>query len=245
VGAHAAYCVTNFWEHLSPERELAQARALAQATKQAGVAHVIWSTLEDTRERVPVGDPRLPTLKGNYKVPHFDAKGEADAFFEREAAPTTFLLASFYWDNFVAFGMGPRPGPDGSLVLALPLGGAKLPGIAVEDIGKCAYGVLARGAEYVGRRVGIAGEVLTGPEMAGAMSRALGRPVGFFDMPFDQYRALGFPGADDLGNMFQYQALYNDEFCKTRDVGLARKLDPELQGFSTWLERNRTRIPLG
>jgi uncharacterized protein YbjT (DUF2867 family) len=245
AGAHGAFCVTNFWEHGSPERELKQASAMARAAKEAGVAHVVWSTLEDTRKRVPLADPRLPTLKGRYKVPHFDAKGEADAIFARESGPTTYLLAAFYWDNFIGFGMGPRKGPDGGLVLALPLGGGRLPGIAAEDIGKCAYGVFRRGAELFGKRVGIAGEILTGPELAAGFSRVLGRTVAFYDMPFDQFRALGFPGADDLGNMFQYQALHNDEFCRNRDVALARSLAPDLQTFGAWLERNKSKITIG
>src|SRR4051794_21351822 len=67
-GAHGAYCLTNFWEHFSPEKELSQARHLAQAAKTAGVQHVIWSTLEDTRRQVPLDDARMPTLMGHYKV---------------------------------------------------------------------------------------------------------------------------------------------------------------------------------
>ncbi len=244
-GSYGAFCVTNFWEHLSPERELAQAKAMAVAAKEAGVAHVVWSTLEDTRERIPVTDPRLPTLMGKYKVPHFDAKGEADALFARESAPTTFLRTSFYWDNLIAFGMGPRRGPDGRLVFALPLGGAKLPGIAVEDIGRCAHGVFRRGTALAGRYVGIAGELLTGPQMAAALSRALSQEVAFYDMPIEQYRALGFPGADDLANMFQYQALESASFCAARDVALARSLDPALETFDAWLDRNRARISIG
>src|SRR3954471_16117732 len=81
-GAWGAYCVTNFWEHFSPERELKQARALAVAAKEGGVRHAIWSTLEDTRKQVPLSDNRMPTLQGKYKVPHFDAKGEANAYFK-------------------------------------------------------------------------------------------------------------------------------------------------------------------
>ena len=201
AGAYGAFLVTNFWEHFSPERELKQAAAMARATKAAGVAHAVWSTLEDTRLAVPLDDPRLKTLQGKYKVPHFDAKGEADAIFAAEAAPTSYLMAAFYWENFIYFGQGPRKRADGHVVLALPLGGGMLPGIAGEDIGKCAYGIFRRGPEVAGQRFGIAGEVLSGPEYAAAFSRHLGVPVSFYDMPFDEYRALGFAGADDMGNM--------------------------------------------
>jgi len=242
AGAHGVYGVTNFWEHMSPEKELAQAGAIASAAKAAGSAHVVWSTLEDTRKWLPLSDPRVPTLHGKYKVEHFDAKGEADRFFA--GIPTTFLLAAFYWDNFIHFGAGPRRMPDGSLVLALPLGGGKLPGIAAEDIGRCAFGIFRRGSEMVGRRVGIAGEILAGGDMAAGLSRALGQTVSFFDMPFDQYRALGFPGAEDMGNMFQFQAIFNDEFCRSRDVALSRSLDAELQSFAAWLGRNAGEIPI-
>ena len=199
AGAYGAFCVTNFWEHFSPDREIAQATNMARATRKAGLQHVIWSTLEDTRKWVPLEDMRLPTLQGKYKVPHFDSKGSVDGVFAREAASTSYLLAAFYWDNFVHFGMGARKNEDGDLVLALPLGGAKLPGIAAGDIGKCAYGIFRRGTSAVGQRFGIAGEILSGAEMASKMAHALGRKVVFSDVPFDVYRGLGFPGAEDLG----------------------------------------------
>ena len=78
AGAYGAYCVTNYWEHFSPEKELAQAANMAEAAKEAGLEHVVWSTLEDTRKKVPLNDDRMPTLMEKYKVPHFDAKGEAN-----------------------------------------------------------------------------------------------------------------------------------------------------------------------
>jgi hypothetical protein len=95
-----------------------------------------------------------------------------------------------------------------------------------------------------GRYVGVAGDVLTGPQMAAAFTRALGRTVTFSDIPFDVYRGLGFPGADDLGNMFQVQALFEEEFCEHRDVAQARALNPELSSFDAWLADNASRIPI-
>jgi len=151
AGAHGVFCVTPFWEHFSPERELAQATAMALAAKAAGIKHAIWSTLEDTRRWVPLSDNRMPTLHGKYKVPHFDSKGEADEVFRKIGVPTTFLLTSFYWDNLIYFGSGPKKGPDGKLALTFPMGDKKLPGMAAEDIGKCAYGIFKRGPEFVGK----------------------------------------------------------------------------------------------
>jgi uncharacterized protein YbjT (DUF2867 family) len=244
-GAYGAFCVTAFWEHFSPEKEMAQVRNMAAAAKNAGVEHVIWSTLEDTRQWVPLDDDRMPTLMGRYQVPHFDGKGESDRVFADLGVPTTFLLTSFYWDNLIHFGMGPRRGDDGRLVFALPMGDRKLPGIAVEDIGRSALGIFKRGGELVGKRVGIAGEHLTGEEMAGALSRALGREVIYSPVPFEVYRGLDFPGADDLGNMFQFKHDFEEVFCGARDLGFARSVNPALQSFDAWLAANKERIPMG
>ena len=244
-GAHGAFCVTFFWDHFSPEKEAAQARAMAQAAKRAGLKHVIWSTLEDTRKHVPLSDDRMPTLMGKYKVPHFDGKGESDRYFVESGVPTTLLLTSFYWDNLIHFGMGPKPGPDGKLAITMPMGDKKLPGIAAEDIGGCAYGIFKAGNRYVGKTLGIAGEHLSGAEMAAALTRALGKPVAYNDVTPEAYRALGFPGADDLGNMFQFKRDFEGVFRGARDVATARSLNPSLQTFAVWLAENKSRIPLG
>jgi uncharacterized protein YbjT (DUF2867 family) len=243
-GAHGAFCVTFFWDHLSPEKEQAEARAMARAAKDAGVKHVIWSTLEDTRTRVPLTDTRMPTLQGKYKVPHFDAKGEANAFFSDVGVPTTFLNTSFYWDNLIHFGAGPKKGPDGKLAFVLPMGDKKLPGIAAEDIGRCAYGVFKR-PDLIGKTVGIAGEHLTGAQMAAALTKALGQEVVHNAVPPDVYRGFGFPGADEMGNMFQFKADFEKEYCGARDLAFSRSLNPRLQTFAQWLAANKERIPLG
>jgi uncharacterized protein YbjT (DUF2867 family) len=243
-GADAAFCVTNYWEHFSPERELAQARNMAQAAKAAGVRHVIWSTLEDTRRWVPLSDNRMPTLMGKFKVPHFDAKGEADQIFRDAGVPTTCLLTSLYWDNFIHFGMGPKPGPDGVLAVTFPMDDKKLPSIAVDDIGQCAYGIFKRGQDLAGRTVGIAGGHPTGAEIAAALTRALGREVRYNAVTPETYRSFGFPGADDLGNMFQFKRDFNDYYCGARDLTFARSLNPALQTLDQWLAKHKQEISL-
>ncbi|HEY2014487.1 MAG TPA: NmrA/HSCARG family protein, partial [Bryobacteraceae bacterium] len=245
AGAHGAFCVTFYWSHFSPEKELAQAGNLATAAKQADVRHAIWSTLEDTRKWVPLTDDRMPTLMAKYKVPHFDSKGEADHLFTEAGVPTTLLLTSFYWDNFIYFGMGPKAGPDGKLAITFPMDDKKLPCIAAEDIGRCAYGIFRDDGQYIGKKVGISGGHLTGSDMAAGFSKALGREVVYNAVPPEVYRSFGFPGAEDLGNMFQFKRDFNDYYCGARSVEFSRSLNPELQSFETWLERNKDRIPIG
>jgi uncharacterized protein YbjT (DUF2867 family) len=245
AGAYGAYCVTNFWEHGSPDRECAQASSLAEAARCVGVQHVIWSTLEDTRRVMPLSDDRMPTLMGKFKVPHYDGKGEADDAFRRLSVPTTFLLTSFYWENFIRFpGMGLRTTPDGELTLAMPLADKKMPGIAVEDIGLCALGVFKQVCSTMGQTIGIAGEHLTGAEMAAALSRAIGRDVRYTDVSPEIYRTWDFPSAPELSNMLQFKRDFNELFCGVRDVERSRQLNPSLQTLEQWLSRHSGEIRL-
>jgi len=243
-GAYGAYCVTFFWAHFSPEKEQQEARNMANAAKAAGLQHVIWSTLEDTRKWVPLSDNRMPTLQGKYKVPHFDAKGEINHVFTDAGVPTTFLLTSFYWDNMYMFGMGPAKQSDGNYTVTFPMGTKKMSGIAAEDIGGAAYGIFKRGKEFIGKTVGIAGEHLTGAEMAEKLSKGLGIKCAYNAVTPEAYRGFGFPGAEDLGNMFQFYADFEDYFVGARNLDFSRSLNPKLQNFDQWLAKNKSKLAL-
>jgi uncharacterized protein YbjT (DUF2867 family) len=243
-GAYGAFFVTFFWAHYNPEQEKAEAAVFANAAKEAGIKHAIWSTLEDTRELVPLHDDRVPTLREIYKVPHFDAKGESNRFFREAGVPTTFFHCSFYWDNLIYFGAGPKRNANGKLELTLPIGDAKMAGIGTDDIGKCAYGVFKNPKAHINEDVGVAGEHLTGQQMADALSKALGEPVTYNKIPAEVYRSFGFPGADDLGNMFQIYDEFEEKLNNLRDVKASRELNPELMNFDQWLSRNAKKIPI-
>jgi uncharacterized protein YbjT (DUF2867 family) len=239
--AYGAFLVTNFWEHMSAQREKEQAAALARAAGQAGVQHAVWSTLDDTRACIPLDDDRMPTLQGSYKVPHFDAKAEADRYFPEAGVPTTFLRATFYWENLLTM-FAPQRGEDGALQLTFPMGGSRLAGIAVEDIGRIALAVLDRGTDLIGAAVSIAGEHLTLGRMAEVLTETVGVPVQYLPMTPDAYRALGFDGADEAGNMFQYYAECEDRFVGARDLDAIRALDPDLQTFADWTAAHRDEL---
>ena len=245
AGAYGVYAVTFFWEHFSPEKETAEAKQIAKAAKEANVKHIIWSTFEDTRKWIPLSDNRMPTLQGKYKVPHFDAKAEANEYFTELNLPVTFLLTSFYWDNFIYFGMEPKKGPDGKLAITIPMGDKKLPGIAAEDIGKAAYGIFKRGNDFIGKTVGVSGGHLTGKMMADSFTKALGQEVVYNAVPFDVFRSFGFQGADDLGNMFQFKHDFEDYYCGARSVEGTKSLNPSLTSLDEWLKENAKKIPLG
>jgi uncharacterized protein YbjT (DUF2867 family) len=232
--AEAVFAVTDYWQHLDARRELRQAGNLAEAAAAApGLRQLVWSTLEDTRGLFPADGSRFPLLQGAYNVPHMDAKGEANAAFLERGLPVTLLLTSFYWDNLLAPGLGPQRAADGVLELALPLGDARLPGIAVADIGACAAALLdgTRGQ----RRVGIASDHLRGPELAALLAEHLGEPVRYRDVPLDDFSRLPFPGAQDLAAMFRFKQIANELVCASRPLAATRALHPGLRDLRSWL----------
>jgi len=242
AGAYGAYCVTNFWEHFSGEKEKTQAKNMAEAARTAGLTHLIWSTLEGTRKLMAPSDTRMPMLQEKYRVPHFDAKDEANAYFA--GLPVTYLVTSFYWDNLYAFGLGPKKGDDGVYSWAFPMGNKRLAGIAVEDIGKAAYGIFKAGSKYIGKTVGIVGENLTLDQISEKLSKGLGIVVKYHAVEPDVYRGFGFPGADELGNMFQVYRDFEKEALGARSIDVTRSLNPSLQTFDEWLAINKSKISL-
>lgn len=237
-GAYGAFFVTNFWAHGSAEQELVEIGNLARSAAAAGLRHVVWSTLEDTRDLLPVGDDRMPVLQERYNVPHFDAKGEGNALFAEAGVPTTYLNTTFFYQGFMS-GMGPKRGEDGTLTLTLPFeDGKRLSGVDVDDIGRTAFAILAAGDEYVGQTVSLAGDHLTGSEYAAAIGDAIGESVRFESLPYEVFRGFDMPGADEMGNMFQYYGDFDEEFTSARNLDALRVLNPELKDFATWAKEN-------
>ena len=140
--------------------------------------------------------------------------------------------------------MGPKKGEDGNYYFTLPMDDKKLAGIAAEDIGKCAYGIFKKGSKFIGKTIGIVGEKLNGAEMAEKLSKAMGINVVYNNVSPETYRSLGFPGADDLGNMFQFKRDFNADFNGARNEDLSMELNPKLQNFDQWLSKKASHIPL-
>ncbi|MEV0793467.1 NmrA/HSCARG family protein [Kribbella sp. NPDC050459] len=248
-GAYGAFVVTNYWAPLTPEEEavrtraemeLAQAETAARAARDAGVEHLVWSTLEDTRLFF-AGRDDVPSLDdGRYKVPHFDAKGEADELFTKYGVPTTFLRTTFYFDAFTTT-MPPTRNADGVLTITFPMGDQRLSGVASDDIGRSALAVFKH-PDLIGDTVSIAGDHLTGDEYAAALTDAIGEQVVYHAPTLEEYRTYPFPMAVEMGNMFQFYAENHDEFTGDRNLDKVRELNPELQSFATWVSNHRDEL---
>jgi uncharacterized protein YbjT (DUF2867 family) len=168
-------------------------------------------------------------------------KGACGAYFVTILGP---FFAGERIETGRRYGLGPKRGDDGKLAIAFPLGNKKMAGISSDDIGACAYGIFRKGEEMIGKRIGVAGDQLTCEEMASKLGKALGEEVKYNELTPDQFRGFGFPGADDLGNMFQFYRDFDEECNSTRDVSRSKKLNPDLKSFDDWLEVNASKIPL-
>ncbi|TMR96644.1 NmrA/HSCARG family protein [Nonomuraea basaltis] len=241
-GAYGAFLVTNFWAHGSAAKETEEVNVLARAAKATGIRHVVWSTLEDTRELLPLEDERMPVLQDKYNVPHFDAKGEANELFRQAGVPTTFLNTTFFFQGFLQ-GLGPQRAEDGVLTLTLPIEDGKLlSGVDVNDIGRTTLAIFKGGDRFVGETIGLAGDHLTGAQYATKFETALGEPVRFQPVPYDVFRSLDIPAAEELANMFQYYGDFDQEFTAARDLNKLRELNPALKSFDDWLADNASKI---
>src|SRR4029078_12073553 len=91
--------------------------------------------------------------------------------------------------------------------------------IPAEDSGKASYGFFKGGSQYIGKTVGILGEALTIEQMGKTISKVMGTgPVTYNAVEADAYRAFGFPGADELGNMFQAYRDFEKEMLANRSL---------------------------
>ena len=238
-GCYGAFIVSNFWADMDVEHEMQVLRNCKNAAKTSGLKHVVLSTLEDTRPIINLAENKDTWKKLNEMdmyVPHFDGKGEADQ--EYDDIPTTKLLTAFYYENYITFGMGPSRGNDSDpYAITFPMSDKKLSMVAISDIGK-AVAAIFQDDTLIGKTVGIDSTVLTCKEIADVFAKVCGQPVQYNDVPVEVYASFGFPGADDLANMFRYYAEFNDTFVKNRDLGgLKEKI--EVTDFEKWVEENK------
>lgn len=240
-GADAVFGVTDFWKacRLNPFKELQQGKNLVDAAKAAGVKHFVWSTLEDTR---PQAQGLLEPVTGPYTVPHFDAKAEVAVYLnEQMPGRWTNVLTSVFYENLLpGGGMPPAKQPDGSFVLVLPVGEAKLAWCSTPDIGNVAAAIIAGGPDkFSGKTVPVASDMLTWAEVAEKLGQVTGKKVIPITPPADawveQLKGYGVPelAAKDLANMcLFYQKVGMLEHRKVEDT---KAVYPGVQDLDAWL----------
>ena len=228
-GCDVVFVVTNFWESMDPKKEYTQAKNIIDSIIASNINHIVWSTLEDTRDF----KDEIKYLD-DYKVPHFDEKGMVSKYLDTLSINVTHLYTSFYYENFLQL-MKLKKDDDGIRRLCLPMRDSVLPIVSVEDIGKMVYYVV-KNTLY--GKVGVASDHLKCEEIASIMSDIFNEPVEYVGVPADMYRGFGFPGCKDLGNMFEFKDVHNDHFCKLRNMDSVKsRINPI--DFRSWCLKNK------
>ena len=234
--SNGVFLMTNFWEHMNPEKEYNQGRNLIDAAVSCNVRHIVWSTLENTKEY----QDEIPYL-GEYKVPHFDEKGRLSRYLEDISNNNniiyTNLYTSFFYENLTSM-MKLQPDNNGVYNLCIPMNNTLLPIVTVRDIGKMVNYAIRNG---VMGNIGVASQHLTCGEIANILSEVMEKDVRHIYLPFDKYKELGFPGSQDLGNMFEFKNVHNQEFCRTRNINDINKCFTPLS-FRDWCIENKEQL---
>ncbi|HLV00057.1 MAG TPA: NmrA/HSCARG family protein [Acidobacteriota bacterium] len=225
-GVWGVFGVTNYWEHF--EKEEIRGRNLIEAVRNSAVSFFVFSSLPSAAE----------ISGGSLTVSHFDIKARLEKEIRTLGLPCCFVHVAFYYENFLTF--PPQPQDDGSFAFASPQGETPLAAVAVEDIGGVVREIFREPIPFDGQTVGIVGSDLKCSEYAEILSEILGRPVYYHYMPREDYAKLGFKGADDLANMFEFYRMYVPS--RAAEMARSRQLYPSLQSFPEWVRNNRTKL---
>lgn len=199
-------------------------KLLADLAKRLGLHYVVYSGLENIRK----------LTAGRLAAGHFDGKGEVEEYFRDIGVPMTSVRLPCYFENFLSYFL-PQKAPDGkSYLLSLPMGNVPMDGMAVSDLGPVVLSLLKNPEEYVGRNIGLSTCRHTAEEFAGLLTKHTGKVVRDAKTTPEDYEKLGFPGAQDLANMFRFYALKPD-----RDIELTLRLNPKAQTLDQWLEQHK------
>ncbi|BBU32060.1 nucleotide-diphosphate-sugar epimerase (plasmid) [Burkholderia sp. THE68] len=229
AGAYGVFLVTNSWE--AGADELGQALAAVTAAKEAGVQHLIWSTL-----------PNVEAIsRGDIDVPHFTNKAKVERIVtEAGFAHHTFVIAPFYYQNLLG-AMGPQKQANGTTGWALPLDRERrvIHAGDITELGRLVAGAFAQ-PELAGRgeHLPLVGDFLSFSEIIATLNRQ-GNAFSFTQVPREVF-ATWFPGAGDIAAMLAYFEAHTYLGSDSRDaIALANKVaGRQPTSFAEWARAN-------
>jgi uncharacterized protein YbjT (DUF2867 family) len=228
-GVDAVYAVTDFWDDpKNPDAELKQGHVIMDACKEAGVKHVVFSGLENTKDM----------SKGEVTCECCDKKFEILEYGKSLGLPITEIRLSFYMENFL-HRLTPERRKDGTVVFdKIPVEDKKLDLICAEDIGGIVVNLLKNRDKFIGKTIRVAGDQLTGKEIADTYSRVTGDQAVYEPLPLENFKQKVEYG-EIIAKMFKF---YQDFSGKLRDIEETKKLYPEVKTFETWLRDTKWKV---
>lgn len=193
------------------DAEVRQGTMLADAAKQAGVAHYVYTSVGSAHR--------------NTGIPHFDSKWKVEQHIKKIGLPATILRPVMFMENFTTFS---KPSPEG--VLTMPMRPErKVAMVALRDIGEFGAAAFISPKDFLGQAIDLAGDELTIPEVATLLTKAMGRPIRFQEFPLDQAEAAM---GHDFATMFRW---FNDVGYIINIPALKQKFGIPLTTFPEWI----------
>jgi uncharacterized protein YbjT (DUF2867 family) len=191
--------------------EVAAGVAIADAAARIGVPHIVFSTVGGAER--------------NTGIAHFESKRRVEEYIESLGLHATFLRPVFFMENLTGFGVNVE---EGEVVVRLPLpDGISLQMVAARDIGKAAAAILKGGTVVEGKSIEIAGDELTGAQIATAIGARLALPSRYEAIPLAAVASYG--DTADLFRWFSETPAYQADFAATK------VLVPDLLDLPSWL----------
>lgn len=210
-GVHGVFAMSTGFE-AGMEAEVRQGIMLADAAKQAGIAHYVYTS---------VGSAHRHTA-----IPHFETKWTVEQHIRTIGLPATILRPVWFMENFITFA---KPSAEG--VLMLPMHPSrKLAMVALKDIGAFGAAAFLRPKDFLGQAVDLAGDELTMPDTAALLTTAMGRPIRFQEFPMEQAEAAM---GHDFATMFRW---FNDVGYAIDVPALKRQFGIPLTTFAEWIK---------
>jgi uncharacterized protein YbjT (DUF2867 family) len=223
-GCYGVFGVTNFWEHF--DKEFSQGKNLIDAVHRSNVEHFVFSTLPSYKK----------LSNGELSVPHCDIKGELEEYSKSLGVKATYVHIAFYFENFLSY-FPPQKREDGNYHFGFPQGDTPLAMVSVEDLGPAVLSIFNNPDKYLGRTAGIVAEDDSCTVYAETMSRVLGEKVIYDYIPREVFASFGFPGAEELANMFEFQRRFVPQ--RKADMQESYELNPQMQSFEKWLQNHK------
>ncbi len=210
-GVHGVFAMST-WVEEGMEAEVRQGTMLADAAKQACIAHYVYTSVGSAHR--------------NTGIPHFDSKWKVEQHIRQIGLPATILRPVWFMENFTTFA---KPSAEG--VLMLPMKPSrKLAMVALKDIGEFGAAAFLRPNDFLGQAIDLAGDDLTMPEAAAQLMHAIGRPIRFQEFPMEQAEAAM---GHDLTTMFRW---FNEVGYAIDIPTLKQKFQMPLTTFAEWIK---------
>lgn len=177
AGSHTVFLVTNFWETMSMETEYTQGKNVANAVKEAGISHLIFSSL------IHITEASSGTLQ---HVLHFDGKASIERYIRELGIPATFVMAGYFMSNFL---QALKKGEDGVYTLAVPVTPkAQFPLIDIADIGKWVTVAMKKRDSLLGHQLYAAAGYYTAPQIIRDFKEATGQEAKYVEIEGETYK---------------------------------------------------------